>query len=171
MTNRAKTGRPKARPATVVPKANVAPPARNPSSPEPERVDADVGKPVGIAPRQTFGAYGELAAYHKANMDAFLRAGGIWVRGVENLSRAVMAFGQAHVDQGMATAKAMLGVKNLHEMASLHTEYARARFDALIAEAVKLSEMSVKVAGEVAEPLAARANDTLETIAKPRIGV
>ncbi len=116
--------------------------------------------------KQVFSAYDELAGFQKENVDAVLASSTVLAKGMENLSKAVMAFSQAQIEQSMAAAKAMAGVKTLRELVDLQTEFARTSFDAMIAEATKVSEMSVKVANEAIEPISARVNATVEKMGK-----
>lgn len=119
--------------------------------------------------KQVFSAYDEFAGFHKENVDAVLQSGSVFAKGIEGLTKAVIAFNQAQIEQSMAAAKAMTGVKTLRELVDLQTEFARTSFDALISEATKVSEMSVKVANEAIEPLSARVNVTIEKLSKVKV--
>ncbi|MFC7333195.1 phasin family protein [Rhodocista pekingensis] len=124
---------------------------------------------VEKATRQAFRVYDDAAGFQKDNIDALMRSGTIMARGFENLSKAMLAFTQTQVEQNVSAAKAMLGVKTLRELVDLQTEFARTSFDSLIAEATKVSEMSVKVTNEALEPLSARVNAAVEQMAKPKL--
>ncbi|WP_114395638.1 phasin family protein [Oleisolibacter albus] len=115
---------------------------------------------------QIFNAYGDVAGFHKDNIDALVQSSAVLVKGLEALSKAVSSYTQAQLDQGMSAAKAALSVKTLKELVDLQTEYARSSFDAFMAEATKVSELSVQVANEAAEPLTARINATVEQLGK-----
>lgn len=119
--------------------------------------------------KQVFTAYDEMAGFHKENVDAMLASSTVFAKGMENLTKAVMAYSQAQVEQSMAAAKAMAGVKTLRELVDLQTEFARTSFDAMISEATKVSEMSVKVANEAIEPISARVNATVEKLGKFKV--
>lgn len=119
--------------------------------------------------KQVFQAYGDVAAYNKENVEAVVQSGTVFAKGLETLSKAVMAYTQAQYEQGVTVAKAMMGVKTMRELVDLQSEYARTSFDAMVAEATKVSEISVKVANEAIEPLSARVNATVEKMAKPSL--
>lgn len=119
--------------------------------------------------KQVFQAYDEAAGFQKQNVDALMQSSTALAKGLETLSKAMMAYGQAQYEQGVTVAKAMLQVKTLREMVDLQAEYARTSFDAMVAEATKVSEISVKVANEAIEPLSARVNAAMEKLAKPTL--
>lgn len=117
--------------------------------------------------KQVFQAYDDVAGQYKANVDALMQSSTVVTKGFETLSRAMMAYTQAQYEQGVTAAKAMMAVKTMRELVDLQTEYARTSFDAMVAEATKVSEISVKVASEAVEPISARINATVEKLAKP----
>jgi phasin family protein len=103
----------------------------------------------------------------KENVDAFVQASTVVARAFEDMGKAYMAYAQAAADMSLATGKAMLGAKTLHEVVDLQNEYAKTSFDSLLAETTKLSELSVKAANEAMEPIQARVNVAMEKMAKP----
>lgn len=117
--------------------------------------------------QQLFKGYEELASFGKQNIDAVLQSQTIVAKGVEEMSKALFAFGQASLEVGVATGKAMLAVKNVRELVDLQTNFAKTSFDSLLAEGTKLSEIGVKVANEALEPINARVNATVEKLSKP----
>lgn len=119
--------------------------------------------------KQSFQAYEDLAGFHKENVDAMLASSNVLAKGIESLSKNILAFSQTQIESGMSTAKAAVAVKTLRELVDLQTEYARTSFDALIAETTKAAELSVKVANEAMEPISARVNATVEKLAKMKV--
>jgi len=132
-----------------------------------EQVFALTQQKVDKMSKQAFQAYEDFAGFQKDNVDAIVSASNIMAKGFESVSKEMMAFTQAQMEQGVAITKAMLGVKTMRELVDMQSEYTRTTFDTMIAEATKLSEMSVKVANEAMEPISARINATIEKIAKP----
>ncbi|WP_207478201.1 phasin family protein [Arenibaculum pallidiluteum] len=114
-----------------------------------------------------FRSYEELASFGKQNVDAVIQSQAIVAKGVEEMSRALIAFGQASLEVGVATGKAMIGVKTVRELVDLQTGFAKSSFDSLVAEGTKLSEIGVKVANEALEPINARVNAAVEKLSKP----
>lgn len=134
-----------------------------------EQAVAYTKEQVDKVSKQVFTAYDEFAGLQKETVDAVLASGNILAKGFEELSKSVIAFTQSQLEQSVSVAKAAIGVKTLKELVDLQTEYARSSFDALVAETTKVSELSVKVANEAAEPLTARVNATVEKLSKVKL--
>ena len=96
-----------------------------------------------------------------------MKAGSIYARGMEDLSKTVMAITQSQLEASVAAAKAVLGCTSLRQMVDLQTDLARSNFDKLVADGSKLSEISLKVANEALEPIQARVNVAVEKFIKP----
>ncbi len=111
--------------------------------------------------------FDQLAAFHRGNLDAMLAAGNIVVKGFETIGREVFAYNQKAVEIGTERATALMACKSLNEAVEMQTGFARENVEAIVAEGTKLSELSVKVAKETAEPLGARVNEAIETFSKP----
>jgi phasin family protein len=114
-----------------------------------------------------FKGYAELTHFSKDNIDAVFKAGTIYVNGLEQLSKAVVAFTQAQVDSNVAAAKAVLSCTSLRQVVDVQTDLAKVNFDKYVAEGSKLSEMTMKVANETLEPIQARVNATVEKFVRP----
>jgi phasin family protein len=117
--------------------------------------------------QKLFKGYEELAVFGKQNVDAVLQSQTIVAKGVEEMSKALLAFSQASLEVGVAAGKAMLGVKTVRELVDLQTNFAKSSFDTMVAEGTKLSEMGVKVANEALEPINARVNAAVEKLSRP----
>ena len=63
--------------------------------------------------------------------------------------------------------QALLAARTLREAVDVQTDWAKTSFDKVVAESTKLSEISVKVANEAAEPINARFNAAIEKLLKP----
>lgn len=165
-----------AAPAPVPPKsvtkvakvAEAAAPALAPTF-DPKSVEQAVAytkEQVEKMSKQVFTAFDDVAGFHKENVDAFMASSTILAKGFEALSKELMAFTQGQYEQSVSTAKALMGVKSVKELVDLQTEFAKTSFDALVAEATKVSETGFKVANEAAEPITARVNAAVEKLSK-----
>jgi len=114
-----------------------------------------------------FRGYDEFSVLSKGNVEAVVKAGSIYARGLEDLSKTVMAMTQSQLEASVAAAKAVLGCTSLRQMVDLQTDLARTNFDKFMADGSKLSEISLKVANEALEPLQARVNIAVEKFIKP----
>jgi phasin family protein len=114
-----------------------------------------------------FKTYEDLSKFSKDNLDAYVAAGTTVAKGFETIGRAWVNFTQETFEAGAQVAKALLSAKTLREAVDVQTDFAKTTFDKLVAEGTKVSEISVKVANEAAEPLNARLNATIEKLLKP----
>ncbi|WP_165772102.1 phasin family protein [Niveispirillum lacus] len=116
--------------------------------------------------KQVFATFEDVVGFQKENVEAFVASSTILTKGFEALSKEIAAFTQAQYEQSVATTKALFAVKSVKELVDLQTEFAKSSFDALVAEATKVSETGIKVANEAAEPITARVNAAVEKLSK-----
>lgn len=108
----------------------------------------------------------EVAAFNKSNVDAFIKSGSVFFKGLEELTRSVVGLTQSQVESGMTVAKALISAKTLTEFTDLQNAYAKTSFDVAISEATHLSELAIRVTTDAIEPIGARVNATIEQISK-----
>lgn len=116
---------------------------------------------------QLLKGYEDLQATSKANVDALLESSAIAAKGAEDLGREVVAYSQSVLDQSITTGKALLTAKSLQEVVELQNSFLKSSFDAFVAEATRIQELSVKVTNDALAPLSSRVNATVETLSKP----
>ena len=107
-----------------------------------------------------------VAKFNKDTVDAVLASGAIATKGFETVGEELAAAGKKAFEDGVATAKALTGVKTYQDLVELQTAFARQSFDQFVAGTTKISELSAKVATEAAGPLQARWTDAAETFGK-----
>jgi phasin family protein len=100
---------------------------------------------------------GELASFGQENIAAFLQSGQVWVAGCQDISKAVAAAAQAHLDRTTSTWKAMISVKSLREAMDLRLKLRHMSFEAAFSETGKLADASVKLAEQAMAPITERA--------------
>ena len=113
-----------------------------------------------------FRSYDDIATLNKQNVEAAMKAGNIWAKGYENLGKAYFSYAQDAAERGTEAAKAMMTAKTMQDVIELQTDFAKQRFDHLVAEGTKMSEMSVKVTTEAMEPLQKQFDTTVLTLTK-----
>src|SRR5260221_10313282 len=114
-----------------------------------------------------FKGYDDFSVYSKGNVEAVVKAGSIYARGMEDLSKTVMAITQSQLEASVAGAKAVLGCTSLRQMAGLQTGLARTHLDKFMADGSKLSEISLKVATAALRPIQARVTGAVGQFRKP----
>jgi phasin family protein len=98
----------------------------------------------------------ELTELTKGNVEAFVASTKLAAKGAESLGQEVAEFGRKSFEDASAALKSFAEVKSPTDLFRLQSEFARAQFDAIVAEGSKLSETVLKLAGDVAEPLTSR---------------
>ena len=157
--------KPAARPAA--PKAAPAAAARSETPAKPvDQAIAQTKEKVEKMSKQVFATFEDVVGFQKDNVEAFVASSTILTKGFEALSKEIAAFTQAQYEQSVATTKALFAVKSVKELVDLQTEFAKSSFDAMVAEATKVSETGFKVANEAAEPITARVNAAVEKLSK-----
>src|SRR3546814_5731394 len=91
-----------------------------------------------------------------------------WSSDVCSSDLELMSIAQSAVEANIAATKALLGAKSVRELVDLQTEFSRSRFESLLAESAKLTELGLSLAGNTAAPIQARLNATVEKLVKPQ---
>lgn len=124
---------------------------------------------VEKASQTIFKRYDEAASFSKDNVDAYVQSSTLFAKGVESMGKELMTIAQSAVEANVATTKALFGATSVRELIDLQTEFSRSRFDALVAESAKLTELGMSLAHETIEPIQARLNATVEKFMKPAV--
>jgi len=132
-----------------------------------EQVIAIAQEQVEKASQTIFKRYDEAASLSQENVDACVLSGTVFAQGVESMGKELMGFAQSAVEANVATTKALFGATTLRELIDLQTEFSRSRFDSLLAESAKLTELGITLANEAVEPIQARLNATVEKLMRP----
>jgi len=98
----------------------------------------------------------EFADFAKGNVEAVLASSRVAAKAGEALGQEAAEYGKKHFEAATAAFKGFASVKSPTELFQLQSEFAKASFDSMIAEASRVSETLMKVAGDVAQPLSNR---------------
>jgi phasin family protein len=119
------------------------------------------------AASQTLKSYDDMVALGTANVEAVVKAGTILAQGVAEMQKQMFAQAQAEIETGMESYKAIFACKNVQDMMTLQGKLTQVNMDKAVAQSSKLSEMTVKVANEAAQPISAQVNVAVEKFMKP----
>ena len=98
----------------------------------------------------------ELTELGRGNVEAIVASTKRAAKGVETIGQEVAEYSRKSFEEASATLKAFAEVKSPTDFFRLQSEFARTQFDSMVAETARFSETVVKLAGDVAEPLAGR---------------
>ena len=98
----------------------------------------------------------EYVDFAKGNVEALIASSKVAAKAGETLGQEAAEYGKKHFEAATAAFKSFASVKSPTELFQLQSEFAKASFDSAVAEASRVSEVLMKVAGEVAQPLSSR---------------
>jgi phasin family protein len=98
-------------------------------------------------------AMSEASAFGKENLEAWTASATAAQKGFETLMARSVAFSKTAMENHMAASKALLTSKSVQEFAEKQTEYARASFDAYVAELTSVSDLVAGVAKDTLAPI------------------
>jgi len=142
------------------PRKKSTPPVTAPALPAPiETVTPRVPAISAALPPVESGAiavYRDAASLAKENLAVFTAVHAALSEGFERIGLELLGMTRATLEDGAATAAALLDARTLADVATLNGEFARACVDRLAASAMRLSELAFATASDVYEPLGAR---------------
>lgn len=107
--------------------------------------------------QDAFGKTGEFAKdaveFNKANLEAVVELTKIAANGAQTATQRTAELARKNWDVSTAHLKALAGVKSPMDFFKLQGDFARSQFDAAVAELSKSSEFTIKLAGDVAQPV------------------
>lgn len=95
----------------------------------------------------------ELTEMSRANVDALIASAKAATAGVEQVMNHLTEVSKKSIEETTAMVKGMAAAKTPNDLMQMQTEFAKAQFDEAVAQYSKLSEMMIKLAGEVMEPV------------------
>ena len=108
----------------------------------------------------------EMSVATRTHMDAVAQASSVIVEGMKDVNQAMVNHMQQAMQSAMATSKAMMGVKTMRELMEIQGEYVKASLGAMMADSTKISEMTVRMSSQAAEPITQVVTQTVEKISE-----
>jgi phasin family protein len=106
----------------------------------------------------------EMTELSKGNVEAIVASTKVVAKGLETVGQEVAEYSRKSFEDASAALKSFTEVKSATDFFRLQSDFARSQFDGLVAESSKLSETMIKLAGDVAEPLASRYSVAAERV-------
>jgi phasin family protein len=116
---------------------------------------------------QAAARFEELAGLQRANLEAMFSAGTVAMKSVETLTGEVLAFNKKAIEEGVANAKKLMACKTMQEAVEMQTDLACAQFEQMLAHGTKVTDLALKMAGEIVEPIQDRIGAAVEKLGKP----
>ena len=100
----------------------------------------------------------------KGNVEAMVASTKIVAKGLETVGQDVAEYSRKSFEDASAALKSFAEVKSATDFFRLQSDFVRGQFDGFVSESSKLSETMIKLAGDVAEPLASRYSVAAERV-------
>jgi phasin family protein len=95
----------------------------------------------------------EMTDLARGNVEALIASAKAATTGIEAITAHMTEVSKKSFEEATAVAKALTGAKTPNELMQIQSDFAKAQFDGAVAEFSKLSEMMVKLGGEIMEPV------------------
>jgi hypothetical protein len=99
----------------------------------------------------------DVVEFHKANLEAMVESGKIAAKGSQTAFQNATEYGRKNWEATTGFAKSVSTIKSPTDFFKLQGDFARSQFDSAVAEFSKSSEFTMKMMGEVAQPIQNRA--------------
>src|SRR5579872_298699 len=106
--------------------------------------------------------YEHLATEGKDALSAFVAANAAFSQALERMSLEMVGLARGMVESAAAAGAGMVDAKSLDDVVALQYEFAKGCIERFIVGGARLSELGLKAASEVYEPLGARAEKAME---------
>jgi phasin family protein len=111
--------------------------------------------------------YEDLATQGKHTLSAFVAANAALSQALERISLELVGLARASVESAAATGAGLVDAKSLEDVVALQYEFAKTCVERMIVGGARLSELGLKAASEMYEPLGARAEKAIYAMKKP----
>jgi phasin family protein len=100
--------------------------------------------------------FAEMTEFNKGTVEAMVESSKIVARGLETMGQDAASYAKTSFESATAAMRTLATVKSPTEFMKLQADYARQAFDAMVAQTSRSTEASLKLAGEVAQPISNR---------------
>ncbi len=112
--------------------------------------------------------YDRVLGFGKENVEAYLKAANAAGKGVEALQNEMYLFSKQSVEDTIATTKAVLGAKSVHEAFEIQSDFAKSAFDTYVGQINRFNEIVLSASKETFEPLQGRIQAWAEAVQTAR---
>jgi phasin family protein len=116
--------------------------------------DATERARTGFAKGQAM--FADMGEFGKGNVEALVESSKIAARGLETLGQGAAAFMRGQFEDAQAQARTLATVTSPTDFFKLQGDFMRSSFEKIVAETSRGTEMMLKMAGEVAQPISNR---------------
>ncbi len=122
-----------------------------------EEITAETQKTVTAQFDKVTKGFEDVASFNQQTVDAFVQSGNVAVKAVEQYNNELAAYAKKSVEDNVAAAKELAGVKSVNEYIEKQNELVKSNYEGAVAQAAKLNELAQAAAKDTFAPLQARA--------------
>lgn len=108
---------------------------------------------AGVTIEKSKKATEDMVAFGKGNVEAIIESSRIAAKGIETMGQDAASYAKSSYETTAAALKSMSGVTSPTELMRLQADFFRTSFDAMVKQASRSTEATLKLAGEVAQPI------------------
>ncbi len=127
-----------------------------------ESIAAASNKAVKDGVEKAMAAFGDLNAFSKDNVEAWVASMTTAGKGVEQVNSQIAAFAKQTMEDGVAAAKRFSSVKSVQEMLELQTEFAKSSMETYLAEMNKVADTMTGAVKDAAKPINERVTAAMQ---------
>lgn len=125
-------------------------------------------KDVTARAKTAFAKSGEIVKdvteFNKDNLEAVVESGKIAVKGVQTAAQTAADFTRKNFEATTSMLKTVAAVKSPTELLKLQSDFAKSQFEGAVAEMSKSSEFTLKLMGEMFQPISNRYSVAAEMV-------
>jgi phasin family protein len=106
----------------------------------------------------------DVTAFNKDNLEAVVESGKIAVKGVQTAAQTAADFTRKNFEATTTMLKTAAAVKSPTELLKVQGDFAKSQFEAAVAEMSKSSEFTLKLMGEMFQPISNRYSVAAEMV-------
>ena len=109
----------------------------------------------------------EMADLARGNVEAVIASARAATTGLEQVAAHITETSRKSFEDMTAIAKSAAAAKTPNELMQLQSDYAKAQFDTVVSDFSKMTEMMMKISGDIFEPMQNRmaiATDKMKTV-------
>ena len=106
----------------------------------------------------------DVTEFNKDNLEAVVESGKIAVKGVQTAAQTAADFTRKNFEATTSMLKTVAAVKSPTELLKVQSDFAKSQFEGAIAEMSKSSEFTLKLMGEVFQPISNRFSVAAEMV-------
>lgn len=108
----------------------------------------------------------EMNSFARGNVEAMVEAGKVAAKHFETITQSAIELARKNAEAATTAARSLSAAKNANEFMQMQNDFARTQFDKLVADGSKMTELLVKMTGEMFEPISNRMAIAADKVAK-----